>query len=789
MCIYINFLGVYKNMFNLKLISKINIYSDLGSLSKFKNGINFKKFVSILIYVLISLSVTACSCSSSTGGDVTTPTSNIVQPSASFTQDKKSGQSPLAIKFTNTSTNANSYLWDFGDGQTSGEESPVHTFTNTTQSDITRTVNLTAKGVAGSTDSNANVVITVNPPPPGIIQLDANFKASSETGTGPSFTVWFTNNSNNAGAVNYTWSFGDGTPTSTIFSPSHTFINETDSSITRTVVLSVSGADKTIPATFSRVITINNYVIPNDQTCTDPNSVSTLCAIDPINAGNPITVIGSSTLKIIADPTHQIVFSGNRATFTVDASLTGGQPDTITYTWYSNSNPPRMATNYIPVSSGIGVNWSTYTSPITTGDDNGRGIRVRVCKTSNSRACLISRAAYIVVFKKWEGQEIDLTGNFKPRNIVISNDGLSALVGKFILNRASTTSNWNTTQTVEINIPDPTCTVSDSNGNAVGFINDSNALLTCSNNIENSPTIGVSSLYIVTKTAGTWSSTPTNIGRLGYFAISMDFSTVNGAVNSALILNNGLVPSTNGTINILDIDTSTTPVTVTIRSETLTAGLSAQELAIDSAGTTALVVNRCHGSSTNCGSNVQVFKRANTSTSWASSMLRQTIDIGPVVSSQEGLLARSRGISISPEGRTAFISNRWNNGITELSRPDTNVSTNWRSVGAVQGTRSQAKILFASDGLTTYFVNPNTDNVNFLYRPNVDSPWTLSGTNINISQGNQNITGAACLQPSGAGYGMVISKQSNTILISCTAAEIVGLANIPRARIISYILK
>ncbi|MCC7466355.1 MAG: PKD domain-containing protein, partial [Saprospiraceae bacterium] len=38
-------------------------------------------------------------------------------------------QNLLTASFTNTSTNATSYLWDFGDGMTSTEANPVHTYT------------------------------------------------------------------------------------------------------------------------------------------------------------------------------------------------------------------------------------------------------------------------------------------------------------------------------------------------------------------------------------------------------------------------------------------------------------------------------------------------------------------------------------------------------------------------------------------------------------------------------------------------------------------------------------
>lgn len=48
----------------------------------------------------------------------------ILQPQASFTHTNQN----LAVQFTNTSQNALSYLWEFGDGNTSTAQNPLHTY-------------------------------------------------------------------------------------------------------------------------------------------------------------------------------------------------------------------------------------------------------------------------------------------------------------------------------------------------------------------------------------------------------------------------------------------------------------------------------------------------------------------------------------------------------------------------------------------------------------------------------------------------------------------------------------
>lgn len=68
--------------------------------------------MSILLIVALAIIITAC-------GPAQT---------ANFEYDIKTGEAPVEIPFTNKSTNADAYFWDFGDGTTSTEENPKHTF-------------------------------------------------------------------------------------------------------------------------------------------------------------------------------------------------------------------------------------------------------------------------------------------------------------------------------------------------------------------------------------------------------------------------------------------------------------------------------------------------------------------------------------------------------------------------------------------------------------------------------------------------------------------------------------
>lgn len=85
------------------------------------------------------------------------------EPYADF-EYEISEANPLEVTFTNNSTNSETYMWEFGDGETSTEENPVHeysqggtfdvvlTATNTddVSTDVTKTINLGSNMLAGS---------------------------------------------------------------------------------------------------------------------------------------------------------------------------------------------------------------------------------------------------------------------------------------------------------------------------------------------------------------------------------------------------------------------------------------------------------------------------------------------------------------------------------------------------------------------------------------------------------------------------------------------------------------
>jgi PKD repeat protein len=102
---------------------------------------------------------------SGTAACVTTAASAPLAPVADFAAAPTSGDTPLAVTFTDQSQNQPSrWAWDFGDGTTSTLQNPLHTY----DAAGTYTVRLTASNYTGSdTITRTDLVVTVPPPPTG----------------------------------------------------------------------------------------------------------------------------------------------------------------------------------------------------------------------------------------------------------------------------------------------------------------------------------------------------------------------------------------------------------------------------------------------------------------------------------------------------------------------------------------------------------------------------------------------------------------------------------------------
>ncbi len=132
------------------------------------------------------------------------------------------------------SSNATSWAWDFGDGQTSTSQNPSHTYSAAG----TYTVKLVATNAAGFSTPKLLPVTVTGP-------IAASF--TSAQASSPALTINFTDTST-GGATAWLWSFGDG-QTSTLQSPPHTYAAADTYNVTLTASKPGASATSTQPVT------------------------------------------------------------------------------------------------------------------------------------------------------------------------------------------------------------------------------------------------------------------------------------------------------------------------------------------------------------------------------------------------------------------------------------------------------------------------------------------------------------------------------------------------------------
>ena len=121
-------------------------------------------------------------------------------------------QSPLAVNFSNTSINANTYQWSFGDTNTSTEMNPIHTY-SMQGSYAVSLISTNTFGCSNSVTKSQYInikypVVTVSQMPKrGCAPLICDFIATVVGGDS---------------VVSYLWDLGDGN-TSNIKNPTHTY--------------------------------------------------------------------------------------------------------------------------------------------------------------------------------------------------------------------------------------------------------------------------------------------------------------------------------------------------------------------------------------------------------------------------------------------------------------------------------------------------------------------------------------------------------------------------------------
>ena len=254
-------------------------------------------------------------------------------PVASFTGTPLTGSIPLGVQFTDTSTNTpTSWLWDFGDGNTSTAQNPLYTYTVAG----TYSVSLTATNAGGSDTHTATNYVTASTPPAPV----ASFTGTPLTGSIP-LGVQFTDTSTNT-PTSWLWDFGDGN-TSTAQNPLYTYTVAG----TYSVSLTATNAGGSDTHTATNYVTASPTIAPVSSFTGTPLSGNVPFAVQftDTSINSPTSWLwdfGDGNTSTVQNPLHTYTVAG---TYTVSLKVTN-----------SAGNDTHVETNYV-AASAVGT-WS-----------------------------------------------------------------------------------------------------------------------------------------------------------------------------------------------------------------------------------------------------------------------------------------------------------------------------------------------------------------------------------------------------------------------------------------------
>lgn len=217
------------------------------------------------------------------------------QVNAFFNTNITSGCAPLTVNFTQFSTGASVYNWNFGDGNTSNQLSPTHTFTQAGTYEVNLFVN------DGCSFDTASVVITVSPSP----TVDFSFAPDSVCINEP---FVFTNLSQNL--ANVSWDFGDGN-SSTLTNPTHAFA----SSGTYQVTMTGTGAQNGCVSSVTKPVLVSVNPVPSFVA--NPISGCVPLTVNLISTGANVSFqawdFGDGNISNALNPSHTFTAAGSFA--------------------------------------------------------------------------------------------------------------------------------------------------------------------------------------------------------------------------------------------------------------------------------------------------------------------------------------------------------------------------------------------------------------------------------------------------------------------------------------------
>ena len=343
-----------------------------------------------------------------------------IPPVANFTTNVTTGPAPLIVLFNDTSTNASTWHWDFGDNTISNERNVTHTFSTVG----TYTVNLTASNLNGANSTTKN--ITVSPPIP---VGNSTYAYISNSGNK---TVTVVDTLTDKAVKNITVG---NTPYGVAVSASGTRIYVANNN-ERTVSV-IDGSTNTVISTISvgygpyslavspdgtRVYACNGGDNTVSVINTNTNTVISTVTVDayPISA-----VVSNSGQKI-----YVTCYSGNKVSV-IDA-LTNNKTKSISLgvePWGITTNPAGTKV-YVSCYSGsvyvIDTATDTASSPITVGS-GPYGI---ACSPDGSKVLVANSGSNTVSFINTATNAVTTTGAIfnRPLGVSYTPDGTKAYV-------------------------------------------------------------------------------------------------------------------------------------------------------------------------------------------------------------------------------------------------------------------------------------------------------------------------------------------------------------------------
>ena len=326
-----------------------------------------------------------------------------------FNPDNECALTPINFSNLSTGTFAGTdYSWDFGDGNTSTDQNPTHTYSQGGSFTIT----LTVSNAAGCTDTYSETITVLDIPDIFIFGDDGDGNTTNCLLPGDpttSQTVDFFNTT--TGAVSYFWDFGDGN-TSTDPEPSHLYTSYG----TFDAVMTATGANgctvsDTIEVVFERFVSASLSLDATEYSGCTPMELTTLVN-NSNNANNYVWDFGDGSAPYITNnitpPNHVYTDAGtytisltasnncNSANATISPIIIVDKPEVdFDFTSTNGACAPAdisFTNNSVGASPANAFDWdmgngNTYTTTVTPPDQYYDTAGVYTVSLSASNAC------------------------------------------------------------------------------------------------------------------------------------------------------------------------------------------------------------------------------------------------------------------------------------------------------------------------------------------------------------------------------------------------------------------